>query len=356
MTVQPPGEQFERQDGLPMVAPRKASNIGVWIFAAVCLLGGYMVFAALNERREDRALAGIASDRSASETLIASPPPLQLAPELVRPDEAVAQRPILLRRVGTPPPRPTVAARPVSVAPIERAVPTAPPQRPIDPVRTAPPGAPAPEIVYDAARENRTASREYSDSRLVEEGRVKATRFARPAYTVPRGTVIPAVLETAIDSTRPGAVRALVQRDVKGFDGSRVLIQRGSRLYGEYGGELAQGEKRALVRWTRLIRPDGVVVNLDSPASDTLGRAGIEGDVDTHFWTRFGNALLGTALDVGSTLATGAISGGVVLLPNGQQMVQPQQSQGPRPTLRVDHGTSVSVFVAQDLDFSDVDS
>ena len=181
-----------------------------------------------------------------------------------------------------------------------------------------------------------------------------ATRFANPAFTVPRGTVIPAVLETAIDSTRPGGVRALVQRDVKGFDGSRVLIQRGSRLYGEYEGGVSQGQDRALVRWTRLIRPDGVVINLNSPAADPLGRAGIKGDVDTHFWTRFGNALLGSAFTIGSTVAQGAIGGGAVVVQNGQQVAQTPPT-GVQPTLRVDHGTSVSVFVAQDLDFSSVD-
>jgi len=63
------------------------------------------------------------------------------------------------------------------------------------------------------------------------------------------------VLETAFDSTRPGLARALVQSDVRGFDGSRVLIPRGSRLIGEYRSDVAPGQHRALVNWTRLIRP-----------------------------------------------------------------------------------------------------
>jgi type IV secretion system protein VirB10 len=164
------------------------------------------------------------------------------------------------------------------------------------------------------------------------------------------------VLETALDSTRPGGVRALVQRDVRGFDGSRVLIQRGSRLYGEYEADLQAGQKRASIRWTRLIRPDGVTIALDSPASDPLGRAGVKGDVDSKFFQRFGGALLQSVLDIGVGVATSKATDGVlVALPGSTQNVQIQDGSRIQPTLKVRHGTSVSVFVARDLDFSSVD-
>jgi type IV secretion system protein VirB10 len=178
-----------------------------------------------------------------------------------------------------------------------------------------------------------------------EEGssRVTAERFLNPSLTIPQGTVIPAVLETALDSTRAGGVRALVQRDVSGFDGSRVLIPRGSRLYGE-------------VRWTRLIRPDGVTIALDSPSSDPLGRAGIRGKVDTKFLQRFGGALLQSVLDIGVGIVVSRASDGVIVaLPGSTQNLQVTQPQQIQPTLKVKHGTSVSVFVARDLDFSTVD-
>ncbi len=63
---------------------------------------------------------------------------------------------------------------------------------------------------------------------------VHSTRLAEPASTVVQGTLIPAVLETAIDTDIPGYVRAVVSQDVKSFDGSKVLIPRSSRLIGEY--------------------------------------------------------------------------------------------------------------------------
>ena len=187
--------------------------------------------------------------------------------------------------------------------------------------------------------------------------RVGATRFANPAQTVPQGTVIPAVLETALDSNRPGFVRAIVSRDVRSFDGTTVLIPRGSRLFGEYKADLSQGQKRVFVQWQKLTRPDGVQIALDSPAADPLGRSGIGGSVNTHFWARFGNALLQSSLDIGVGLATRSASSSTVVLglPGATQtLIQPQQ-EGYKPTITVKHGTSVSVFVARDLDFSTVE-
>ena len=341
--------ELESADALPVVANRKQGNASVWIFAVVCLVSGWMLFSALSSAREIAVGNGLTPKASSSNVAIASPPPLTLPPDWDAFAARPQPRPMLLRRLDRPmrvPRRMTVQPAPVQYTP--------PHANPTEPRVEQPPAisSPARQIVYDAERDQRPVS-EPRERNVVEEGRVRATRFVNPAFTVPRGTIITAVLETAIDTTRPGAVRALVQRDVKGFDGSRVLITRGSRLFGTYEGGIAQGQKRAMVRWARLIRPDGVIVNLDSPASDPLGRAGIVGDVETHFWTRFGNALLGSAVSIGTNVAQGAIGGPSVILQNGQAVTQ--TTTGVEPTLQVDHGTSVSVFVAQDLDFSDVD-
>ena len=174
--------------------------------------------------------------------------------------------------------------------------------------------------------------------------------------TVVQGTLIPAVLETALDSTRPGQVRAVVSRDIAGFDGSRVLIPRGSRLIGNYEADLADGQSRAFVEWTRLVRPDGVTIALASPAADLQGRAGVPGRVNTHFLARFGSALLQTTLNLGGSALGRSIGGDspvVVALPGATQNVTPANTgSGIRPTLRVAAGARVSVFVARDLEFS----
>jgi type IV secretion system protein VirB10 len=178
--------------------------------------------------------------------------------------------------------------------------------------------------------------------------------LANRSATVPEGTVIPAVLETAFDSTRPGFARAIVSRNVRGFDGSRILIQRGSRLVGEYRSEVAPGQKRAVITWSRLVRPDGTTIAIDSPAVDPLGRGGVHASVNSHLPERFVGALLQSTFQLGTVLATRAATGSIVVaLPNSvQTSVTPQSQNAFTPTLKVPAGTSISIFVAHDLEFS----
>lgn len=175
-----------------------------------------------------------------------------------------------------------------------------------------------------------------------------------PATTVTQGTLIPAVLETAIDTDVPGYVRAIVSTDVRSFDGRRVLVPRSSRLIGQYKSGLTAGQKRAYVIWTRLIRPDGVSVNLGSPAIAFGGETGLPGKVNSHFFERFGSAML---LSVVGGLSALASSGTSVVIGGGGSSaaaaaVQNGSSVG--PTIRVRQGEPIRVFTAKDLDFSQV--
>jgi type IV secretion system protein VirB10 len=152
----------------------------------------------------------------------------------------------------------------------------------------------------------------------------------------------------------------VVTRDIHGFDGTRVLIPRGTRLYGIYEADVALGQNRAQIRWTRLLRPDGVSVALDSPAADPLGRAGVRAMVNNHFMQRLGNALLGTASAIGSTLVTQNIGNSPVIVAVPGAAQQTTQAVTPAtgqimPTLTVRQGTRITVFVQHDLDFSLVD-
>jgi len=184
-------------------------------------------------------------------------------------------------------------------------------------------------------------------------GRVQASALANRSDTVAQGALIPAVLETAFDSTSPGLARAIVSRDVRGFDGTRILIPRGSRLIGEYGSDVASGQKRALITWTRLIRPDGVMIALDSPATDTLGRGGVEAHVNSHLFQRFLNAILRTSVDIGGAIATRAVTGPLIVAVPGAMgssgAIAPSAQITPR--LSIPAGKSISVFVARDLEF-----
>lgn len=178
-----------------------------------------------------------------------------------------------------------------------------------------------------------------------------ASRTFDPATTVTQGTLIPAVLETAIDTDVPGYVRAIVSADVRSFDGKRTLIPRSSRLIGQYKSGLTAGQKRAYVIWSRLIRPDGVSVNLGSPAIAFGGETGLPGKVNTHFFERFGSAMLLSVVGGLSTLAT---NGSSVVIGGGQSAAAAavQQSGTVGPTIRVRQGEPIRVFTAKDLDFS----
>jgi type IV secretion system protein VirB10 len=174
-----------------------------------------------------------------------------------------------------------------------------------------------------------------------------------PKTTVTQGTLIPAVLETAIDTDVPGFVRAIVSADVRSFDGTRILIPRSSRLIGQYRSGLQAGQKRAYVIWTRLIRPDGASVNIASPAVGFSGETGLAGKVNTRFFERFGSAMLLSV--VGGLSAIGG-NAGVVIASGGQSAAAAAVGQTAQisPTVRVRQGEPIRVFTARDLDFSKV--
>ena len=188
---------------------------------------------------------------------------------------------------------------------------------------------------------------------------VRASRLSNVKTVIPQGTVIPAVLETAIDSDTPGFTRAIVSRDIRGFDQSTVLIPRGSRLIGQYRAGVAQGQSRVFVVWQRVLTPQGVSVQLASPGSDSLGRGGVGGKVNNHFFTQFGGAILLSVLNGGMNALSNLGSGSQIYIgapiqavgTAATQAVQPAQVQ---PTIKTPQGAAINVFVARDLDFTSV--
>ena len=120
----------------------------------------------------------------------------------------------------------------------------------------------------------------------------QAEVIADPAHTVMQGTLIEAALETAISTDLAGNVSALVSHDVWSFDMSRVLIPRGSRLFGRYDSEVDAGQRRVLIAWDRLVTTDEQSVTLAAFGTDRIGRLGLPGTVRNHFLQRFGTAAL----------------------------------------------------------------
>lgn len=177
---------------------------------------------------------------------------------------------------------------------------------------------------------------------------------------LPKGAFIDCTLETAIDSSLPGMTTCVTATDTFGVDGSTVLIERGSKLVGETRGEVAQGQARIFVLWTEARTPTGVIVPLASPGTDDLGRSGLAGDVNRHFFQRFGAALLISVID-GAVQAgiqsSAGNSGTVIVNPTASTGVMEEVLKGTiniPPTITKNQGDRIQVFVARDLDFRSV--
>jgi type IV secretion system protein VirB10 len=176
---------------------------------------------------------------------------------------------------------------------------------------------------------------------------------------LPKGTFIDCTLETAIDSTLPGMTTCVTATDTFGTDGNVVLLERGTKLIGETRGEMRQGEARVFVVWTEARTPSGVVVQLDSPGTDALGRSGLDGQVNRHFWQRFGAAALVSTIDgvVQSKVQSSARGGTVVLDPTASEDVLTEILRSTvdiPPTIRVRNGARIQILVARDVDFRSV--
>ena len=189
-----------------------------------------------------------------------------------------------------------------------------------------------------------------------------ATRIAHPATTLAQGTMIWATLESRIVSDLPGMVRAVTSENIYSEDGTLVMLPKGSRLIGQYTSAIAQGQQRVFVVWQRVIRPDHIDIQLNSPGTDGLGAAGVGADViDNHFMEQFGTAALlsiisaGAAnVGVGSQDQFNSASAYREGLSNSfsQTAQNVLKSKGTiNPTIYINQGHAVSVFVARDLDF-----
>lgn len=195
-----------------------------------------------------------------------------------------------------------------------------------------------------------------------------ASVIKNPDMVVTEGTLIPCILQTAIDTQLAGFVTCVVPIDVRGTSGNVVLMDRGTRIVGQIQAGLVQGQERVFVLWTRAETPKHVVISLNAPGADELGRAGLPGAVDNHWWQRFGGALMLTlvqgSLNAGTALASNSGGGsneaalGFVYgaQSSGQQVANTalENTINIPPTLRKNQGDTVSVFVAQDLDFGSV--
>jgi type IV secretion system protein VirB10 len=352
-----PGEHDPREQGhasrqdrdgdpRPGVALR-ATGVPLPLLMALAMVLALALFLFLDGPRRARFDAQ-AGQASAATPLPPAPPPLAIPPLPPPPVPVVIQE---------TPAATTTMAPPTLRAPLPPAMP-----RPAFVSLPAPPGPAGrsgPALVVDLTSGSGAAMTggDGGAGAAVVDDTIRATLIRNRALVIPQGAILTAVLETPLNSDRPGLARAIVSHDAQGFDGTRVLVPRGSRLIGEFKADTSPGMRRILITWTRLIRPDGVAIRIGSPVSDTLGGAGVPGQADTHFLARFASAVLQSALAVGVNLASQvATSGNTVYFGLPAQTAQLGQQLVPnanRPaTVKVREGAEITVMVAHDLDFS----
>ena len=347
----------------PVVATSRG-GVPLWLIIAGLGLAAVLLFSVLDARRRAASAPPVRARYDDTVDAPQAPPPLFIPPPAPVPTPTPTATPMRTPTstpVPTPkppafappqPPRVIYVPQPAPQAPIQQAAPARASNEPVLVIDTGAGAAPPSAVAGGNAQ---------SGSGDTDAVTARASVVRHRETIVAQGTLIPAVLESALDSTRAGQVRALVSRDVRGFDGSLVLVPRGSRLFGDYRADLQPGQNRALINWTRLVRPDGVTIAIGSPASDPLGRAGVRGKVNSHFFERFASAILQSSLDVGVNLASRIGNGNspvIVALPGATQTLTRPLTEGGqiRPTLTVRQGTAISVFVARDLDFTAVEN
>jgi type IV secretion system protein TrbI len=184
----------------------------------------------------------------------------------------------------------------------------------------------------------------------------------RSPFQLMAGTIIPAALVTGIQSDLPGETIASVTENV--FDtvtGRALLIPQGARLIGEYDSQVAYGQRRVLVVWTRLIMPNGLSIVIDRlPSSDPQGYAGLEDKVDYHWGRLIAGAAISTLLGVNAELVTddAAASSGSVVIATRQSSQDAVNQVGQeitrrnldiQPTLTERPGLPLRIVVNRDL-------
>lgn len=188
---------------------------------------------------------------------------------------------------------------------------------------------------------------------------VSAELLPTQRLLLPKGAFLDCTLETAIDSTLPGMTTCVMASDSFSADGTVVLLERGTKLVGETRGDVRQGAARVFVVWTQARTPEGVVIALDSPGTDELGRSGLPGEVDRRFWERFGAAILVSVIDgaVQSGIRSATDGGAVIVNPSSSQGVMTEVLKSTitiPPTVVKHNGDRIQVLVARDLDFRSV--
>jgi len=290
-----------------------------------------------------------------------------------------------IRRIDRPPPQPVEPTR-VSMAP-----PSLAPPQPQEKIFTPPKERQktnklkaAPIMGYEApdntGRDHAMAASETANSgesgddalgarlQATRTDAAKARRLKDRDLTITMGEIIPCTPQQPLNTQLEGFMSCIVPTDVRGTSQRVVLLARGTRIVGQLRSGLKHGQNRAFVLWTRAETPDGVIIQISSPGTDALGQNGLDVDVQTNFWSRFGGAIMLSFIDAGlqaaavaaSNLANQGGSANNISFNQFQSGGRNAAATALESTINIPpygtrpQGEPAAIFVARDLLFDDV--
>jgi len=189
---------------------------------------------------------------------------------------------------------------------------------------------------------------------------------AESPYMLLPGDIIPAVMDSAINSELPGPIMGHVASPVYSSTGNHELLAPpGTKIYGEYSADVVFGQNRLLVAWQLLRFPNDTTLDIGAmPGTDGLGRAGFEDQVDNHYFRLFGSALLLSLVTTGVTMAQNPGSSGADRMSVGGAMSQAlglqfgqvtaqllQKNLNVAPTLEIRSGFRFNIVVTKKIPF-----
>ena len=199
----------------------------------------------------------------------------------------------------------------------------------------------------------------------------RPARLDNPDLRMVRGTYLRCVMETRIITDLEGYSSCVVTEPVYSVNGRRELLPKGSKIYGTYEARDFVNNRAAVV-WDRILTPGGIDISLSAPGVDNLGSSGIPGDYDGHWAERISGALMISLLSDAFKYAaaehgpqsTEVGAGGIVVQEpfesNTARTVERLARQAVQdnlrrpPTVTINQGTVINVYVTRDVDFSGV--
>lgn len=350
------GEEPDLDAGAPQLRAaelRRMNRRALFLLAAVVLLlmmvAYWMIQSAMTPRERPK-------PREEKVTVADAPATVAL-PQLPRPTPAPAPTarpiPLMPQPMSTPPlPRAPIAQAPREPSLVQRRIEAAE----AGGMPTAPTAAVPPSTGNGLPGS--------ADSDLTS-----AQPLTKPDTLMQRGTYIRCVLETRIISDIAGYSTCLVTEPVYSFNGHTLLLPKGSKILGSY--QKNQNQRRVEVIWDRIITPTGIDVNMKSPGIDNLGGSGLPGQYDAHWGSRIGAALLISMLSDAFKYEAAKHGPKTTTISNGYVTQEPFESNTARtvqdlanqavreaanraPTVTINQGTVIYVYVAKDVDFSGV--